>query len=63
MSRHGFNLVLVDEDQEHLNHLKDKITGSGIDVKLETLPFDFKKKMSWEDYEKLYNSIKDITKD
>ncbi len=43
LSKHGFNVVIVDESQEKLNGLKSQIASSGVDSKIETIQFDLKK--------------------
>ena len=60
----GFNLVLVDSDQEQLAQVREKTLAQSFspDAQVQTVAFDLKRSSHWQDYEALAASIKDLTK-
>lgn len=63
LSKYGFNLVLIDENQEDLYRLRDTILSNGNNVDVTAVPFNFKKATSWRDYQALCNGITTLTRD
>lgn len=59
----GFNLVLVDTDQEQLANLREKTLAQSFspDAQVQTVAFDLKRSSHWQDYEALAASIKELT--
>ena len=55
--------MLVDDNEEALKNMKEKLEEAGTNVQSESIVFDFKKKMEWQEYEELCKRIKDITKE
>jgi short-subunit dehydrogenase len=43
--------LLVDNNEEHLAALRDKIQNEGTNVEVQVIPFDFKNNNQWQDYE------------
>ncbi|CDW79730.1 short chain dehydrogenase reductase family protein [Stylonychia lemnae] len=62
-TKQGFNLVLIDENQENLEKLKGQLAENNHIVQLQTMQFDLKKSQNWKDYDELCNKIKEITKE
>lgn len=55
--------MLVDDNEEALKNMKEKLEEAGTNVQSESIVFDFTKKMDWQEYEELCKRIKDITKE
>ena len=51
----GFNLIMVDSDQEALEHLKNYTQEKSFnpDTQVQAIAFDLKKNNHWQDYEAL----------
>eukprot|EP00347_Sterkiella_histriomuscorum_P012784 403367235 len=61
LSRHGFNLLLIDQNNEDLQKVKESIQSTGNNVQIGTLQFDLKKAQDWQTYQGLCQQIQEIT--
>ena len=53
LCKNGFNLVLIDENQESLEGLKTHVKDLGYNVEVVPLKFELSKSQDWRDYDAL----------
>jgi len=60
-SKQGFNIILLDSDENKLQELQKLLQQTGSDNSIKAIAWEFNKHNSWKDYEHLCNHIKEVT--